>query len=122
MSYGRKGGYLFVREGRKDEHLHYLTLGCELAPLMWRASPNRSGLFLLSFCFYFLLLVLLSWLALGVHQGHQRSSKSSLCVVKSSLCVLSSGQGVFIVVKVIKLLGSSQAWSPGQGHQVVRKC
>lgn len=28
----------------------------------------------------------------------------------------------YIVKEVIKLLGSGQAWSPGQGHQVVRKC
>jgi len=119
---GERKGYLFVRKGRKDEHLHYLTLGCELAPLIFDTAPNRSGLF---FAF-----ILLLFFAFGfgfcdcfyVCQSHQRSSRSSLCVVKSSLCVVIVGQGVCFIVKVIKLLGSGQAWSPGQGHQVVRKC
>jgi hypothetical protein len=43
-------------------------------------------------------------------------------VVMSPLCVFIGGLGAFIVIMVIKLLGSSQAWSPGRGHQVIRKC
>ncbi len=74
MSYGRKRGYLFVRKGRKDEHLHYLTLGCESAPLIFGTAPNRSGPFLL-FClllFSFLVFAfVIAFMFVKVIKGHQ---------------------------------------------------
>lgn len=74
MSYGRKRGYLFVRKGRKDEHLHYLTLGCELAPLIFGTAPNRSGpffVFLLGFCFLLVLAFVIAFMFVKVIKGHQ---------------------------------------------------
>jgi hypothetical protein len=71
---GERKGYLFVRKGRKDEHLHYLTLGCELAPLIFGTAPNRSGLFfvfLLGFCFLLVLAFVIAFMFVKVIKGHQ---------------------------------------------------
>jgi len=71
---GERKGYLFVRKGRKDEHLHYLTLSCELAPLIFGTFLNRFLNFFacLPFFFsFFLLAFLLAFMFIKVIKGHQ---------------------------------------------------
>jgi hypothetical protein len=83
-------------------------------------SKSFRAFFCFYFAFIFCFLFCLAWLLYMFIKVIKVIKVITMCGQVITMFIF-CGLGGFIVIKVIKLLGSSQAWSPGQGHQVVRK-